>query len=220
MSITKELKVSNVVLVASGFDPSVLGTHWLVEKGICTSEDLLPNATVTPDFAHLATKNFQLVVLKEQLQFYPNSREPERIKDNMERVLPLILSKMQPVLFNAMGCNFDWHLNPETLKLEQFTREIFPNTQTKLFHAFEQEDSRFGSYMSRNYLNCRLKLTIRPVNVTVVNEGNSETSETVQFSFNFHKDLSSVTDKLADVLAELKNFQKYQQESERTVNLI
>jgi hypothetical protein len=94
------------------------------------------------------------------------------------------VSRLPHTPYSAIGLNFTWHLDPEETGIGEFSRSIFYR-DTSLFREFDTEDARYGGYLSKNVLGCRLKLDIKPIIMSIPTR-----KDYLQFAFNFHLDLS------------------------------
>src|SRR5450631_4247118 len=69
MPLVKDLKIENVIILANSFNPTIFSTHWLITKGFCKEQDILPTTVAAQNFAQIMTKEFTLLVLPDQIQF-------------------------------------------------------------------------------------------------------------------------------------------------------
>jgi hypothetical protein len=176
-----ELVTANVVVVANQFNPSIVTQLWLVENELVSRDDFLHGGFFTEVVANVPTRQFGLFVTPPQLQFAPapDSEDQQRIiTDKLGRFLQLL----PHTPYSAIGLNFVWHLKPEDGDTARVTRELFFREGFPLFRAFDSPDARYGGYLSKDALGCRLKLDVKPIAITSP-EG---VDNRVQFSFNFH----------------------------------
>ena len=78
--------------------------------------------------------------------------------------------------------------------MQAFTRGLFYQ-EGKVHEFFDTLDGRYGAYFSREIFGTRLKLDIKPITIKKENA----LTETLQCSFNYHKDLVS-EDKVTEIL--------------------
>ena len=92
------------------------------------------------------------------------------------------------------------------MSLSNLSRKLFFRADDPLCQAFNTEDARFGSYMSKDVIGCRLKLDVKPVTINLP-EG---TIERLQFAFNFHRELTenNGVDGIVDLLTKWDSAQK------------
>jgi hypothetical protein len=193
-----EMTLATVVIIARQFNPSSFSHYWLIKNGILREEDFPPGWVYSPVFVDVAPKEFHLVVLPEQLQFAPIP-PTEASQELLASKVGRIVETLPHTPYVAAGLNFHWQVAHETKSVAEVGRRAFFKTETPLFRHFNSDDARFGAYMSRDVLGCRLRLDIKPVTVT-----RAETSQgRLQFSFNFHGDLSgeNKVERILDLLA-------------------
>ena len=87
--------------------------------------------------------------------------------------------------YSGVGLNFVWHVQPEDADICALSRRLFYLPDSPVFQALATDDARFGAYLSKNMLGCRLKLDIKPI----TRRSEEETTELLQFAFNFHLDV-------------------------------
>jgi hypothetical protein len=180
-----EVTQANVVIVARQFNPSVFSQSWLIKNEILLEEDFPPRWVYSPLLVDVPSKAFHLSVLPEQLQFAPVSPS-EASQDLLLAKVGKIVETLPHTPFVAAGLNFVWQVFHETGSVAAMTRGAFFNGNVPLFRHFDAEDARFGAYMSKDVLGCRLRLDVKPV--TIARKGESQSC--LQFSFNFHRQIS------------------------------
>jgi hypothetical protein len=188
----RTLANGNVVLVAHQFNPAIIDKHWLIKHGIVTEDDILSGAINIPHLSRINTKDFRLTVFPEQLQFSPlnpNKCSQEQIRN----MLGGIVERLPETPYTAAGINFLWHLTPD-VTMQVFTRSLFYQKR-KVHEFFDTLDGKYGAYFSRDIFGTRLKLDIKPI---IIKKEEAST-ETLQCSFNYHKDLVS-EDKVTEIL--------------------
>jgi len=87
----------------------------------------------------------------------------------------------------AVGLNFHFQVTPERLTMEAFTRGLFFSPRNPLHNFFDAPDAQFGGYASRDVMDCRLKLEVKPGFGQLINE--DKPKHFVLMAFNFHTDL-------------------------------
>lgn len=180
-----EMTQANVVIVARQFNPSVFSQNWLMKNKILLEEDFPPQWVYSPPLVDIPSKRFHLSVLPEQLQFAPvpsSEGSPELLLSKVGK----IIETLPHTPFVAAGLNFVWQVSHETESTAEIARGAFFKKETSLFRHFDAEDARFGAYMSRDALGCRLRLDIKPITLT----GSGVSEGRIQFAFNFHKELT------------------------------
>jgi hypothetical protein len=176
---------ANVVITASQFNPSVISQLWLVKNGVVGETDFQDGCVFSPMLVQVQASAFALLVIPDQLQFAP--REPSDLEQDLvvEKV-GRITTTLPHTPFAAIGLNFVCHATPQKTQFGTLTRNLFFREDNPLFEEFATDDARFGGYMSKNVFECRLKLDIKPLTA----KPKGESTEVLQFAFNFHRDLS------------------------------
>jgi len=216
MALRKELKTNSIVILAQSFNPSIFNRYWLVSKGFIDDESILPNSVFAPNVTQVASKEFNLLVLPEQLQFNSNTDNKE-FESNVEKTLKPIIEKLKEIPYRASGINFHWFVDDDETEIGELSEKLFYYNSSSLHEAFRSDNSRYGVYMSKDFENARMKLDIKPITTTENSTGRK--NEFIQFSFNFHRDLNqeSASDELINFL---NNWPKFKAEAEQIISLI
>jgi hypothetical protein len=206
-----EMNPGNVVIVARQFNPSIISQYWLIKNDIFAEEEIQPGSIFSPVVAHVHSKDCQLLVLPEQLQFM--YQFDQSIQNLLISKLGKIVQALPHTPFVAVGLNFLWQVYDENdASNEALGRKLFFHTDSPLYAFFDSADARFGAYLSRDILGCRLKLNIKPITIS----SNQEKSCRLNFAFNFHLQLTD-DDKVESIL---KIFQKWDEAREIAVSLM
>lgn len=207
---------STTVIVARQFNPSIVRDRWLVNNGLLAPEDFEEGCAFTDAFANVVAREFNLLVVPDQLQFVP--------KVVQQRQQELVLGKVGGIVENlphtpyiAIGLNYTWHLHPETTTIEDLSRQLFYVSGRPLYDEFETADSRFGAYFSKDMLKSRLKLDIKPVNTPPLH---GQQAEAIQFAFNFHRDIEGDTQAVTRIIDALKTWDESYAASERMMHKV
>ena len=207
-----EMNPANVVIIARQFNPSIISQYWLIKNGIFTEEEVQPDSIFSPVIANVHSRDCQVLVLPEQLQFMSQLADQSG-QELLISKLGKIVQALPHTPFVAVGLNFSWQVYDEDdASNAALGRKLFFRDDSLLYKFFDVDDARFGSYMSRDILGCRLKLDIKPVTVPCP-EG---TSNRLLFGFNFHLQLTE-DDKAESIL---KLFQKWDEAKETAVSLM
>lgn len=179
---------SNVIVVANQFNPSVFSQLWLAKHGLATEEEVGgEDCAFTNVFAQVVTSRFALVVTPNHLQLMVRSGVEDQ-KKLVEEKIGKVVELLPHTPFAAVGLNFRYHAKPVKGDVHSLTRQLFFVEDSPLHKAFDTPDSRFGGYVSKDVIGCRLRLEIKPV-ISPFEEG-AQPEDLLLFAFNFHHDLS------------------------------
>ena len=216
MGLIKELKIQTIVIVAQSFNPSIFNQHWLIKNNFVDETDIAANSIFMPGVINLFTKNYNLLVLPEKLQFQLINSGTS-FKSDIEKALLPIIEKLPEVPYKAIGINFSWHITDTEKSIIELSKELFYFKESKLHQNFNSDNARFGAYMSNEYMQSRLKLDIKTVKAVEINTSKEE--EVIQFAFNFHIDFN--VDNCQDLLiGSLNDWEEYRKEAERIINIL
>lgn len=207
-----EMNPANVVIIARQFNPSIISQHWLIKNGIFTEEEIQPDSIFSPLIATFQSRDCQVLVLPEQLQFAfkPSDHSGQEL---LIAKLGKIVQALPHTPFIAVGLNFSWQIYEEDGAANAaLGRKLFFRDTSPLYQFFNAEDARFGSYMSRDILGCRLNLDIKPV-ISAPQEG---ATVRLHFGFNFHLQLDEGDS--VDIILNL--FKKWDEAKETAASLI
>jgi hypothetical protein len=207
---------ANVVITAQHFNPSVFSQLWLVRNGLATEEQVQgENCAYTNVFAQLITDQMVMQVTADHLRI---NLPPEGT--NNETVIVSKLGRAVDLLphtpFTAVGLNFTYRLTPEHRSIEKFGKDLFFVSHSPLHHLFQTDDSRFGGYLSKNTLGCRLRLEVKPSLFQV--DGLAE--HCILMNFNFHHELIGSDTAAAKIHASLSKWNEASIEARRIVGAV
>lgn len=179
-----QLVHANVAVAARQFNPSIFSQLWLVRNEIATEADFDEGESVfTPAFIQVRTPRFVLLVVPEQLQFAPlpaQEQHGELVGDKIGRIARLL----PETPYVAVGLNFHWLVQTEPEEFAGLSRGLFFR-ENPLFGQFDEDNARYGGYLSKDVFGVRLKLDVKPTRTEI--EG--EAVERLLFAFNFHLDV-------------------------------
>lgn len=207
--MTMQILHANVVVAAQFFNPSIFSQLWLVRNEVATEEDFQGEFIYTPNFVQLRTSGFVLLVLPEQLQFAPLSqgKASSMITERVGKIVKLL----PETPYIAVGLNFTWQLVP-TGDVADFGRTLFWRSNP-LYDFFAEKDARFGGYLSKDTMNVRLKLDVKPVKATQADG----VDDRLVFAFNYHQDLLNKTDAVSEMERVLQLWDKAESQSREIV---
>lgn len=197
--MTLKLVSANAVVTARLFNPSVFSQIWLVQNGIAREADFKDDFAFTPAFAQVNTEAFVLLILQERLQFIPRveeTKQQELILDKVGR----IVRALPHTPFQALGMNFSFSFVPRT-DVREFTRSMFFVPGSPIHTEFDTQDARFGGYLSKDVLGCRLKCEVKPALAKL--EADSPEVHCLAMEFNYHLDLKPCPESADEIYAML-----------------
>lgn len=215
----QSLGIINTVVTANWFNPSVFRETWLVGKKYLVEDEIQPGFVFSDQVVSVPSARFTLVVVPQQLQFAPSSRDTAAIL--MSTVLAPLVREVPHTPFTGVGINFVWHIELEDEPAPATTRRLFANPNCSLTQSFAEPDAKFGLYMSKNVPGSRLKLDVKPVDRKVAAPGTGEMVQSfaIQCSFNFHMEVSG--EAAADGIATLcERWSEYDKMAEEMTTLL
>jgi hypothetical protein len=173
----------NIVIVAQNLNPSIFTQLWLLKQGVFVEEEFKQESFFTPAAVNVFTDNSQLLIVPERLQLtFLNTDKQDVLA---KRIIGTIVEALPHTPYNALGFNFTWVSEPsEGTGFSEKLREMFLSPKNPLASYFNDDNARFGMYMSKDVDNMRLKLDMKPVT-----HSQERSKEALQLIFNFHKDL-------------------------------
>jgi hypothetical protein len=185
-----QLANANVVIVAHQFNPSVFSELWLVRNRLLQEEDREIGCVFTDPLVNVRSREFNLLATPDQVQFAPRG-PAEGHQELILAKVGAIVELLPHVPYHAVGLNFVWQFDPAPETVAGASRRLFFVPERRVFRQFDTEDAQFGTYLSKNSLGCRLKLDIKPVMVTTIEENEMRVSPAITFGFNYHLDVVS-----------------------------
>lgn len=215
MAIQKELKHQSIVILGQNFNPTIFNRYWLVHNKFFRNDEIHPSSTFTPVLSNVVTNNIQLIVVPQQLQFNLLDNTID-FKEQIINVLIPIIKRLKEIPYTAIGINFTWNAIDDDKDITLLSRELFGIKESQLHKNFKAKDSKFGTYLSKDFKGSRLKLDIKPTKELsqIPIEG-----ERLTFAFNFHIDLTN-QNPYAKIVQYLKHWEKYHNESYKIINSI
>jgi hypothetical protein len=203
---------ASAVIVAQQFNPSIITQLWLVKNQILSEDDFREGCISSPTVSQINSREFSLLTLLDRLQFIPNDAAGENGNLVITK-LGSIVARLPHTPYSGIGLNFTWHLDPEEKGVREFTKSTFYR-ETPLFREFDAEDARYGGYLGKNALGCRLKLDIKPITISA-----PISKEYLQFAFNFHLDLTR-ENRVEEILSLLNRWDEAKHLSSRIVKTV
>ena len=181
-----EIIKSNVVVVAENLNPSIFRETWLVKEGVFTEEEIVPESFFSSVSVNVVTSSVELLIVPERLQL--TLKTDEKQDEIVKKVLGNIVKALPHTPYRAVGINFHWILElSDQSKLPKVTQEMFLSEENPLRNIFDTGDTVVGVYLSKDELEMRLKLNVKPIKGGGTNVG----KEALQFNFNFDKSINN-----------------------------
>jgi hypothetical protein len=200
---------SSVVVVAHNFNPSVTNQVWLTDHDIVHRDEYQPGAVFTDMFVQVPARGFHLLIVPEQCQF-TLSAETERQQELVIERIGTLVRTLPHTPYHALGLNFVWQLVPEGETVEELSRRLFFVATSAVHRMCDSDDTKFGAYLSKDSLGCRLKLDIKPVRVQSPEEGEVDL---LQFGFNYHHDIGNREDPVPEIEETLNRWDEARDQS-------
>ncbi len=181
-----EIIKSNIVVVAENLNPSIFRETWLVKEHVFTEGEIEQGSFFSSVSVNVLTPNVELLIVPERLQltFKTNEKQDEIIMN----IIGNIAEALPHTPYKAIGINFHWILElSDQSKLPKVTQEMFLSEENPLRNIFDTEDTIVGVYLSKDELEMRLKLNVKPIKGSGINVG----KEALQFNFNFDKSINN-----------------------------
>lgn len=210
MTLSKDLRIENVVILANNFNPSIFASHWLIDRKICAATDILQTSVFASNISQLDTVDFQLLVLLNQMQFTKSTAFSGNFSESIKTKLIQVINKLPEVPYLSAGINFHWFIKDGDLTIPQLSRKSFFNKESKLHSYFDSDDMRVGTYLSKDIGAVRLKLDIKP-SLAIFNQDNKQ-DEYIQWIFNYHVDLNGDQKKLLSFIEDHPKYFKISEE--------
>ncbi len=220
MATKQKLLSQNVVIVTQDVSTTMFNQYWFIHNGIFSPEEILADSIFVPGLTNLSTQECNLIITPNQFQFNVKSDDSTTGRKCITERLMRIVEKVSGagIQMKAIGLNFIWKIFEENIDIPQFSKRLFYLPSSHLHQVFDVKDARFGTYVSKDFLQSRLKLDIKPV----ISDGTGEPNEFILAAFNFHRDLTidNGEQSTVELLEQLKSWNLYYDESARIVCLL
>ena len=204
------LTVKNIVLIGE-FQPSKFDKYYFLKNNIFEEHEISEESLFTSDFTIVTAKGFNLTIVANQLVL--NEIEP-KVENTMADLVTKILSTSS-FLGSGFGINLHWYLFSGD-KTNEVAKKYFYNENSVLNTFFNEENVSYGTYLSKDFGNSRLKLDIKPA--TVVTIDSQIEQKIISFGFNFHTDLKG-EDFKSNIFKSLSEFKDYINETIKIISL-
>ncbi len=215
---TIENAFAGIVLTAQTFNPSIFTETWLTQNDLVPADAFVGMRVFSPEAAQFQTASFQVLVIPPKMQITFGIHGNAGGADLPQRIATRTVELLPHTPYQALGLNFDYFVaQPEGQDFSGYTRALFGEGQNSILGEFSAADARFGRYLSKDHGEARLKLDIKPVQAGP--EG--ERKDVLQFSLNFHHDVSSFSldERVARLAQMISRWASLRDYAERLVNL-
>ena len=208
--MNKALVTKTVVFVGM-FQVSDFDKFFFIKNGIFNEQEILVQSIYTSDFSLIIIKGLNVLILPNQIVISETPLSNNRIKDIALKLGEFIRSNT-----TALGINFSWNLIV-TSSLEDESKRLFFNENNKIYKSiFNTPKAVFGAYMSKEIENGRLKLDIKPqIQKHIIT---NETTNAINFSFNYHFDIAN-NDSKEVITSSINKHDTYLKESEEIISI-
>lgn len=180
----RNLAGHSIVVINTGMSPAIFNTYWLVTNGILKEEELNANHIFTNQFVEINTDIYSLVINSNSFQI--SAKNNVNNLDTCVGILVKLLDAIPQTMFISAGINFNWIVRPEDDDYNKLSKQLFFKNDIELYQKFDKDNASFGSYMSCEVDDARLKLDIKPI---IISNPSQEKKGAIHFNFNFHYDV-------------------------------
>lgn len=220
-----QLVLSNVVVVAKSFNPSILTQLWLARNEVVGEDEFLPGCMFVEGLSQVTTQSFDMLVIPDRLQFTPKAvagqmeqREGVLVQLEGEMIaekIGKIIRALPHTPYTAVGINFAWQEKPGDEGVTGLTRRLFFNSESALHHEFDSDDASFGVYMSKDIGGgLRLKCDVKPVFVNAA----TGKEPRLHLGLNFHREVTGV-DPVGEVIETIGRWAECKQQATTLVGI-
>ncbi len=202
----------NIVIVVNYIDPSIFSEKWYIKNGIFGVDDILDGKNVIAQEVSLVySKNMYVQITHNQIAiFLQNFEYNEDVISKVKEIIEKIFKNNESSVIVACGINHNFETE-EVDNTEAITKKLQFSQSLKLHQLLAGDNMRFGSYISKDFLNTRLRIDIKPF-YSLQNIG----KEQLKVNFNYHKAISN--DKKMEELSEIVvNWKAIKENSSATV---
>lgn len=186
----KYIADKNIVFVGV-FQPSKFDKFFFIKNNIFSEDEILEPTVFNQDISQVITGRTNVVVLFNQVIITQVNTVEDDLMDIAMNILSILARDV-----TALGINFTWNAKPQ-VSLQVDSKLLFFNENNKMFaNFFNVPDAVYGSYVSKDIENGRLKLNINPQIVKQVKEAGDVKqtqilAEIINFAFNFHFEIEN-----------------------------
>ena len=193
----------NIVLIVEGLNIPLLTKEWFSDNDIIDLKDIDSEKTIfSSNYIQITERNKRLIIIitedRIQIEFNPTG-------DSITKTASQIIEKITNIACIAIGVNLRYAIDSYDENKNDLAFGHFYNENSSFFkHFFEKkENQRLGGYLSKDHMNCRLRIDIKPNKISF-NENKEDVKDVLIFNFNWNRELESVSDALKTI-KELEN---------------
>jgi len=217
-----KLAEQTVVVVANDVNISIFKPWWLIANGIVQeSEVISDNVVISPVAIHIPTVGFELGIFPNRIQmvFYPNS---DNIQESINRIMGQIIQKLPHTPYTGIGLNYNYLLSLEKSNFYSWTKKNLSSDFTNSITIDDNSKPKYGSYLSFDFLDGRLKLDVKPVTgndqISSVDSDWLQGKDLIRANFNFHYDINVQRNSIENMLNILKLWVKNLAKADEIIN--
>lgn len=204
------LTVKNIVLIGE-FQPSKFDKYYFLKNNIFNENEISEQSIFTSDFALVVARGFNLTIVTNQIVLTENEL---KVDETMVELMDKIVSTSN-FTASGFGVNLHWYLFSGE-KTSEIAKKHFYNEKSEINSFFKGDDISYGSYLSKDFGNSRLKLDIKPA--TVMKIDSEIEQRIISFAFNFHTDLKNENFK-DDIKKSLSEVEEYIKETRKIISI-
>lgn len=202
----KEFIESNIVILGE-FQPAKFDKLFFVKNNLIAEEDFLDGTIITSSLVKITTKKLIINIVQNQIILVNKSKTQSIL---LKQISENIISESNSTI-TAVGFNFKWFLFMDDVKSHTKSK-FYSTSNTVLNKHFDSTDTAYGFYVSKDFLNSRMKLDVKPKSLKEINSANSRMI--LSFDFNFHIDNSSNKD---DINKSIDNYNSYRKKAQEII---
>ncbi len=204
------LTVKNIVLIGE-FQPSKFDKYYFLKNNIFEESEISDESVFSSDYTVVVARGFNLTIVQNQIVL--TEYEP-KFEDTMADLMSKIVSTSS-FIGSGFGINLHWYIfSGDNTNL--LVKKYFYNEKSELNNFFNDENVSYGTYLSKDYGNSRLKLDIKPA--TVVRIDSESEQRIISLAFNFHTDLNNENYR-EEILKSLSEINDYMNETKKIVSI-
>lgn len=174
------LKNTNIVILASNHNPSIVSKEWLTQRKIIEEE--VNKFTHTPIFSLVETTNFTFVVDPDRLQISVKNITPENV-ESLPRIVERHINQLPETPYTAIGLNYIFHI----ISAKQSLKDVF-STDEKKFRELFLDNYQLGGVIRFKFDDFLVAINLLPLE-----------NDKISADFNFHinsRDIEKIREKL------------------------